>query len=126
MAVGLLYAGASYLAAVHDAHGDLANRGALIGLGVNLAATLIGGYSGKVLGRILSSESEEMTQGAFSLTKNWGKSSLPYLSKIPDGENFGDFLKKPDWVSTGVQLGNNAVWDGQGCYGSFSWPCASS
>jgi hypothetical protein len=117
---GSIYTAASYLAAVHDSHGDWLNRGALPGAGENLIATLIMGYGGKVLGGILSSTSAEEVNNAFKLSK--GVWDMPYLNT-----NIGENSKVvPDYVSTAHELLNNAFWSAAGCYGSFSWPCTSS
>jgi RHS repeat-associated protein len=117
---GGAYTIASYLAAVHDSGWDFANRGALVGAGENLIATLIMGYAGKVVGGILASTSAAEVNDAFKLSKGlWG---TPYLS-TQIGENAA---KGADYLSTAHELLNNAFWSATGCYESFSWPCKSS
>jgi RHS repeat-associated protein len=117
---GGIYMGASYGAAVYDAHGNFVDKGALVGLGENAAATFLMGYYGKSIGGILSSTTEREAIQAFN-PRN-GLWQLPYLNT-----NIGDrAIIQFDKVGTTHQLLNNAFWSAVGCYASFSWPCTAS
>ena len=112
--------GGSYPSAVYDAQANLADKGALTGLGENLVATVLMGYYGKVVGGILASASAKGVTEAFN--PRTGLWSLPYLST-----KIGEYAAKGfDYVSRSHLLINNAFWVATGCFGSFSWPCTAA
>jgi hypothetical protein len=120
LVAGVVYAGADYLAAVHDANGNWGNRQALTGLAINLATTAVSGYGGKALGGFLGSTSADEASEAFSLTRGWAKS--PYLSRdllgvVPRA------VAGTDVLFTSMVLGINAAHSIAQCYVSFSQPC---